>query len=290
MKQKMIFCLIFSLFLLSFTAKAQEEQKATDIYQVETRDGNIFRGKLLHENENEVVLETGTLGEITIKRADIKRMETLDKVKQVGTDYWTEHPQDVRYLWTSTGYGLRKGTGYYQNVWIFFNQFAYGVTDNFSVGLGLVPLFLFEGTSSPFWLTPKLSVPVVEDKFSLGVGALLGTVVGEDHTGFGMFYGVATIGSRQKNLSFGAGWAYAVGEISERPVFNISGMIRTGRKGYLLTENYFFDADEGFGAMLSLAGRSIIGHKVGIDYGGMIPVGEDIGLNVIPWLGLTVPF
>jgi len=58
--------------------------------------------------------------------------------------------------------GLHKGEGYYQNIWVFWNQASFGVTENFSLGFGIIPLFLFGGEAgqySPIWVVPKLSYP-----------------------------------------------------------------------------------------------------------------------------------
>ncbi len=65
-----------------------------------------------------------------------------------------------------------------------------GVTNYFSIGAGIVPVFLFGGGATPVWITPKFSIPVVKDKFNVGAGALVGTVLGASGTGFGLLYGL----------------------------------------------------------------------------------------------------
>jgi len=47
------------------------------------------------------------------------------------------------------------------------------------------------------------SIPVSKEKFNLGGGALLGTVLGAEETGFGILYGISTLGSKDKNVSLG---------------------------------------------------------------------------------------
>jgi hypothetical protein len=171
-----------------------------------------------------------------------------------------------------------------------FNQAVYGITNRFSAGVGAVPLFLFGGAPTPAWVTVKFSQPVIENKLNVGAGALMGTVIGESKTGFGILYGITTLGSKDKNLNIGLGWAYAGGEIASSPTINISGMFRTGPKGYFLTENYFIGTADNFIVIMMVGGRRIIKHT-GLDYGAIIPVGGDIGTFIaIPWLGLTIPF
>lgn len=287
MKQ-IFFILTLIIFALLVSPALAQDQKEAVFYEIRTVDGNTFRGKLLEKNDDQIKLETETLGVIIIKQADVAHSKVLGDRKVVGNEIWVEYPQDTRYFWSPTGYGLKKGEGYYQNVWVFFNQAVYGFSNSFSMGFGTVPLFLFEGAPSPIWVTPKFSIPV-DKNFNIGLGALAGTIIGEDVGGvLGIVYGVATLGNRQKNVSFGTGWGYADGQFASSPVFNVCGMVRVGQRGYVLSENYFFFGEESF-AMLSLGGRSVIG-GIGLDYGGMIPIADGTGIVIIPWLGLTVPF
>lgn len=83
-----------------------------------------------------------------------------------------------RYFFMNNNLGVPKGRGYYQNTWIFFNQFSYGVTDNFSIAAGLIPGFLFK-TYTPMWIVPSISIPVAKDKFSIGASFLFLFVPGE---------------------------------------------------------------------------------------------------------------
>ncbi|MFK5855001.1 MAG: hypothetical protein QM503_02645 [Bacteroidota bacterium] len=287
-----LIALVFMIFLMIFTQKTYGQTSDTLRYCIETTDGNKFIGHLQNSDSSTFIINTIDYGILHIN------VDKVDKVYQVSSnttgvkEYWHRNIQSARYFWAPNGYGLKKGEGYYQNYWVLFNQFSYGFTDYFSVGMGMVPLFLFGGTSTPLWITPKFSVPVVKDKVNVGVGGLFGAVVGEDGAGFGLAYGTATYGSRDKNISFGLGWGYAGGEWANTPLVNISGIIRVGKKGgYIMTENYFinFGSDE-FMALLSIGGRNLI-NSVSIDYGLFIPIVEDIDTFIgIPWLGITIPF
>ena len=278
-------CLI-GISLISNAQNSQDSIKS----QIETVDGNEYIGIILEQNAETITIKTDKLGEIIIPRVEVKRITQLTSVKAKNGTYWLDNPQSTRYFWSPNGYNLKKGEGYYQNVWIMFNQAVYGFTDHFSVGVGVVPLFLFAGTSTPAWLTAKFSVPVVKNKVNLGAGALVGTVIGEENTGFGILYGISTFGSRDKNVNIGLGWGFAGGEMAKNPTVNIGGMIRTGARGYIITENYFIGTPEEFIVLMSLGGRRIIKHT-GLDFGVFIPLGADIGSFVaIPWLGFTIPF
>ncbi len=289
MKKRIFFVFLIVVIFQNLTCYGQNLPDSTKILRIETTDGNIFIGSVITQDSLTLVLKTESLGEIKIPRMNIKSMNELKEVKKVGKEFWLPNPQSSRYFWAPNGYGLEKGSSYYQNIWILYNQFSFGLTNNFSIGAGVVPMFLFAGTATPFWIVPKFSIPVVENKFNIGTGAFLGTIIGEDVGLFGLLYGTTTFGSRDKNISFGLAYGFAGGQWLKVPVFNISSMIRTGPKGYFITENYAISIDGELVVLISAGGRSII-RNIGLDYSLWIPIGGEIGTFVaIPFLGITVP-
>lgn len=287
MKTFKAFLLITALFLVTPITRGQENNQKN---RIETTDGNEYIGVVVERTAEFVRMKTDNLGEIIIKTTDIKKITEISQVKQADGTYWLDNPQSTRYFWAPNGYNLKSGEGYYQNVWIFFNQAVFGLTDHFSAGIGVIPTFLLAVPSTPAWITAKFSVPVVENKVNLGAGALVGTIIGEESTGFGILYGISTFGSKDRNLNIGLGWGYAGGEMANNPTVNISAMIRTGARGYFLTENYLIGTSEEFAVITMIGGRQII-RRMGLDYGLAIPLGSEMDSFVaIPWLGLTIPF
>ena len=277
------------ILMIPGTGYAQENQDHT-LYHIETKDGNIYTGNILSRDSVSILLQEQSLGEISLRTSDIKVIRGGDNKKKGNTSTWSENPQATRYFWSPNGYGLKPGEGYYQNIWIFFNQVSVGLTDNFSIGGGTIPLFLFAGAPTPVWITPKISIPVSKDNFNIGAGALAGTVLGVDHSGFGILYGITTFGSRDTNLSIGLGYGYIGGEFSKTPAVNISGMVRTGKKSYLMSENYFLTSGDNTILLLSFGGRWMIG-KAGLDGFLLIPTSSNIDrFFAIPMLGITIPF
>lgn len=283
------FSLLIALIVLPFFSDAQNKQDSIKT-RIETIDGNEYIGTIQEKTADRIRLKTEKLGEITILNTDIKKISEITLAIAKDGTYWLDNPQATRYFWAPNGYNLKQGEGYYQNVWVFFNQAVVGLTDHISAGVGVVPLFLFAGAPTPAWVTAKFSLPVVENKFNLGAGALLGTVIGEEKTGFGILYGISTIGTKDKNLNIGLGWAFAGGEMAKNPTVNISGMIRTGSKGYFITENYFIGTTDEFVVMMMVGGRRII-KRTGLDFGVVIPISSEMDeLIIAPWLGFTIPF
>jgi hypothetical protein len=281
--------IVIALFLTTSYCDAQNQPDSLTYY-IETNDGNIFTGKILDRDSMNILFNVDKYGELNILISEIKEMHPLDIKKLKGDKYWYDNPQSSRYFFSTNGYGLKKGEGYYQNVWVLFNSFSVGLNNFISIGGGIVPLFLFAGAPTPIWFTPKFSIPISKDKVNLGAGALIGTVLGEDYTGFGILYGIATLGSRDKNVSLGLGYGYAGGDWVKSPVINLNTMLRTGPKGYFISENYFIITAETTALIFSFGGRSII-KKVGLDYGLIVPIISDMGQFIaIPWLGITIPF
>jgi hypothetical protein len=278
------------LILVSFTniIEAQTKQDTT-ITHIQTVDGNEFIGEILREDSSSVILKTENLGEITISKSDIKFQKKVNVQQIKKGNLWFANPQSTRYFWSPNGYGLEPGEGYYQNIWVMWNQFVVGVTDNISIGGGMIPLFLFAGGPTPIFITPKLSIPVEKNKLNLGVGGLFGTILGETSANYGILYGISTFGSPDNNVSLGLGYGFAGGEWASSPMLNINGMFRISSRGYFITENYYIDVGGEGVALLMFGGRWII-KRAAIDYGLVIPVVEGGEFVAVPWLGFTVPF
>jgi hypothetical protein len=288
MKTKGIFLLALML-IVSFISIGQTTQDTT-VFQVETNDGNEFLGEIVLQDSVNIILKTQNFGELTISRANIKSLKQVNVQQIKDGKLWFENPQSTRYFWSPNGYGLKKGEGYYQNIWVLWNQFSLGLSDNFSVGGGIIPLFLFAGSPTPVFLTAKFSVPVVENKFNIGGGGIVGTILGEEGTGFGILYGLSTFGTPDDNVTVGMGYGFAGGEWAKSPMINVNGMFRVSSRGYFITENYIITAGGESVVIISLGGRSII-KKAALDYGIFLPLSTDIdGFIALPWLGFTVPF
>ncbi len=269
---------------------AESTPKADTLYRVETNDGNVFIGEIISMDKEKVVLQSEALGTITLHQKFIVKIEQVVGAEVAEGDVWYRNLQSARYFFAPNGYGLKKGESYYQNIWVFYNQYSVGITDRFSIGVGMVPLFFFNFAPTPIWITPKFSIPLAEDRINLGVGALVGYVIGVEGAPFGITFASVTFGPHDKNVSIGLGYAFAGGNFASAPVINIGGLLRVSRKSYLMTENYFVAVDGVVGGFMIFGARSMI-NRTAIDYGLGFPVAPGMdGFLAMPWLGLTVPF
>lgn len=286
-----LFLVIMLILSLCGRADAQELKSDTVQWvQVETKDGNKYVGRLISKDRDAVVIATQSAGTIRVAHGEIVALLTLEPEKLKSDGYWRENYQATRNFWAPTAYGLRAGESYYQNVWVLFNQFSYGISNNFSLGLGLIPTFLFGSSSVPIWVTPKFSIPITPNKLNVGVGAMIGTTsLGEKGNGFGILYGVTTLGSRDNNVTVGLGYGYSGSSMAKKPMISFSALQRISAKGYFITENYLLPKGDGYQILLSLGGRRLV-NRTGIDFGLVIPIQETGGQLIgIPWLGITAP-
>lgn len=288
MKKAYVYGGLFILLLLANLVSSGQTGRDSLIYRIETTDGNEYFGKIISEDSEKIVIQTENIGQITLLTANIKKRTLLKSSEQRNGEYWPENQQSSRYFWSPNGYGLKTGEAYYQNIWIFYNQVSVGLTNTFSLGAGIIPLFLIEGAPTPIWLIPKFSIPLAKDKINLGIGSLLGTVAGGEDSGiFGLVYGTTTFGSRDKNFSIGMAYGFAEDEWTSTPLINLSALIRISRRGYFITENYLIISEGDAVAMLSAGGRSILG-GIGLDYSLWLPLGGD-SFVLMPFLGITIP-
>jgi hypothetical protein len=259
-----------------------EEYDTTAIYDIEFNEGSEIYARIKDMGTDELILESDALGNISVKVYNIKKISSEKFSIDKKGKYWFPNPNTTRYFFAPSAINLEKGSGYYQNVYVLLNMFNYGITNWFSIGGGFEFITTFSsltGGGSPIaFITPKVGFPVGE-KVHLGAGFLGGFFAEETA---GMFYGLGTYGSHDKNLSLGLGWGFVEGEFQENPFITVSGMLRTGRKFSLVTENWFIPT-EGYYAVISYGGR-FFGPKMSID------VGFLNNLDIIEFLPIGIPY
>jgi len=327
--------LFLSLLLLNIaSSQAQNTTKSTQAIEkttvyIETNDGNTFTGLVVRENDLEITLKT-SVGEITILKSNIKKMKELSKDDFVNGSYWFENPNSTRYIVGPSAFGLKKGEGYYQNMYLFIQSVNVGITKNISIGGGTEIASIIFGGKAPLatFLTPKASFEI-NPKLHLGTGVLyLNTRMGGsgDNAHYGIGYGLATVGSRNTNFTFGLGWgyhsimryeylfnqttqtytynSYRDKGVNSNPIITLSGMARTGKRFSLVTENWIFPRSKttyNYNAGTSTTttsydfiisyGARFMGEKIAVDFGFLNgPEVSDYIKIGIPYIDFVVKF
>jgi hypothetical protein len=281
--------LVFLTFVMVGISNAQTTSTDEKTVRIETHAGNIYMGKLLSETESSVVLRSDEVGEITIERSQIRKMTVIDPNRIINGVYWFENPHASRYMFSPSAFSVGDRKGYYQNFWIFFNSVNYGVNDNFSIGGGTIPLFLL-GAETPVWVTPKYTFPNIVENVNFAAGALVGSILGvADLETYGIFYGIGTYGTRDKNISVGLGYGFSNGEVSSSPIINVGFLYRNSNRIYFISENYFFPGTD-FNGLVSF-GMRWTNENIAVDFSLMRPLESGGGFFIgFPMLGVTLPF
>lgn len=235
-------------------------------YRVELLDGTTLTGILMEETDTEIKIQLKDIGLLTINRAKIKKLVPLEGSKEAQKSYWFKNPHATRLLFAPTAIPLKKGEGYYQNIYIVANMFNYGIGDNLSVGGGFDFITMF-ATMDDGW-SPMLNFNIksgfqVSENFHAGVGGLYLTIPGEGSAG--IVYGLGTIGSYNSNLTLGLGWGFIDGTFEEKPFIMIGGMVRISEKLWFVSENWIAPiGDENYYTIVSY-GLRFAANRIAVD-------------------------
>ena len=147
---------------------------------------------------------------------------------------------------------------------------------------------MLNGEGTPLiYIAPKLNAPLSEN-FRLGVGGAYATVPGSGGGGFGLLYGVGTLGNRDRNATIGLGYAVSEEILATSPLIAFSGMLRVSRRLSLITENWILPGETDIPGLFSLGFR-IMGQDIAGDIAFLIfpsefelnaPLSENFRLGV----------
>jgi len=264
MMKTILFLLLTSI---SFSFAQDQVTRATisnadtsKVFVVKLSDGSSVIGRISAVNEDAFEVNT-TIGKVNVPYAKAMSVKSIDPTKIRDGYYWFPNPNQTRLFLAPTGKTLKKGTGYYQNIYLFFNGFAYGVTDNVSLGGGLsifpVEDFLSENV---FYFTPKIGTQLNEN-ISIAAGAIVLQARGLDSF-VGLGYGVGTVGNETGSFTAGLGVPFAGDDLADDLVLMIGGDVRISRRMSLITENWFIaGAEDG----LVSYGVRFFGEQMSID-------------------------
>jgi hypothetical protein len=285
MKPKTISFFIFLIFFFMTTGItfSQKDSSQVQISRIELTDGSVLVGKILSEDDVSIRFKTQSGTELTIKKNQIKKREEVSG-KMVQGELWLNDPNHSRLLFAPTGRALKSGQGYFSVYEIFFPFIAVGVTDFLTLAGGFS---LFPGAESQLlYLAPKIT-PIQLEKFDLAAGVLFIKVPEEDE-GVGIFYGVGTYGNEKTSFTLGLGFAFAGGEVADKPVFALGLEARASRSIKFITENWLIpDSD----VQLVSAGLRFFGENLAADFAFFYPAGADTeGFPFLPWIGFAYNF
>jgi len=205
---------------------------STRIQVITMRDGSSLVGRIVSVRPDTVDFQMG-IGRVPVAVRDIREITEADSGRMHGGRYWFPNPNLTRLFFAPTGQMLKKGEGYFADYELFFPGFAFGVTDNLSIGGGM-SIFPAGLDEQVYYVTPKVGVSFGE-QLHLAAGLLFAGTGGG--TG-GVYYGVGTVGDGDASATIGLGYGFAGGDIESKPVAMLGGEKRVSRRIALVTENY----------------------------------------------------
>ncbi|MDP2335764.1 MAG: hypothetical protein Q8N05_04820 [Bacteroidota bacterium] len=232
-----IFCIASFLFLSLNNASAQidtTKNSATGIYLITTSEGNEFLGTISYQDEKEVVVETKTMGKVSIPKYQIREIkEVAGKQISSGGDYIPEQRFASRYFITTNGLPLEKGDNYI--LWnIYGPDIQFSVSDHFGIGI----------------MTSWIGIPIIgtaKYSFNLGkntnmaLGALVGTGSWSNPDfALALPFAAFTLGDRRNNINFSGGYGAVWSNDGNegRALFSIAGMATVSKKVNLVFDSF----------------------------------------------------
>ena len=202
-------------------------------YSFTMRSGKVYRGVVVKQDAHNITILMGS-SKMGLMTASITDFNPGATVQPISTQKRVDHGS--RYLFAPSAIPLKKGDGYYHNAMILVNGWHYGITDNWSVGGGMIfPI----GVYGQFKYGKQ-----VADKVHVAGGGMFVTTFFDIGLGVACGFGSVTYGDRNSNATFSLGYGAAGGngdwEATSRPIINVSAMARLSDNVSLITENYLF--------------------------------------------------
>jgi hypothetical protein len=234
---------------------------STTIQVMTLRDGSTLVGRVVSVRGDTVDFQGG-IGRVAIAIGQIRDVKEVKSARVHDGEYWFPNPNATRLFFAPTGQMLKKGEGYFADYELFFPGFAYGVTDNFSLGGG-VSIFPTGIDEQVYYFTPKIGMSF-SDQIHVAAGLLLAGTTGGEGTG-GVLYGAGTFGDGDASLTIGVGYGFAGGDIATKPALLVGGEKRISRRIALVTENYLLPTDDA--EIVYSLGLRFMGEKLTTDLG-----------------------
>jgi hypothetical protein len=252
-------------------------------YSFEIKDGSNRSGRLDSLNAVYYYINNPSIG---VDRISIKSVSKVKAIK-LNKDGYFSNPHYSRYFFGPSAIPHPKGEVYWNNIWLEYNTIQYGVTDNFSVGMGGL---LFTSLSGYPTLLPNAKYSFkLNEKSHIAVGGLMLVINTSSKTSSASLpFVVYTYGDSEANISFGGGWAHEkTSGWSNRPTGYIAGIKRVARNWVVQGEAYLLNNSTANTILLTTLRN--IKPTSSWDFGAMI-LNFDGERFALPIIGYTIKF
>jgi len=288
MTVKKVFLCVFLFLIFSISAigqnsnfkaifiKAQQENKEV---VVTLSDGNTFSGFVESIDEESAGVTTKN-GLFNFRYDKISNVKIVDSANR--TSKWYANPASNKLFVTQSGRMLEKGSGYYQNTYIFISSFTYGLFQNLSINAGF-STFPGLGFDNQFYTIGVKAGVNLNENISIS-GTFRNYQFPDFSESASTFFGAATYSNQELDLTGGIGIGLN-DEGSSDPVFILGGQLRVSQRIALVSENLILPDGTGSIYTLGSFGVRFINPKTAIDLGFF--TGEDIGA-IIPFASFLI--
>ncbi len=239
---KKLAIILSTLIALIFTSvNAQETPKDSTqttenkvLYLIKKSDGNEIFGYILTDDGREILVETKTVGNLYINKADIKEIVAIENKEDQSLaygEYRAVGPYTTRYYFTTNALPIKKGEDYAM-IHLFGPEVHFALSDNFNLGI------MSTWIASPVALAAKYSFNSKSNThFSLGTIAGSSGFINQGQGYGGLFFATITQGTRKSNISFSAGYGYAKTGV-RRSLYSRYGSMKIIGEKYCFQNNY----------------------------------------------------
>ncbi len=257
--------LIVFLLLLATGMEAQLTLKSIpkeDVVIVTMKNGEQYHGVIVSNDAKNLVLKT-EVAEITLISS------AVDDIEPYNYNSRFNYSQRFysKYFFGQSSIPLKKKEGYYQNTSIILNSFSVGITENLSITAGLELLSTIFSRNSAYFVGPKFGFKVSQETYA-SVGALIVKIPNQEVTIFS--YATLTFGSKDSNVTVGAGYSVLNSRFDEELAYNLSAMHRFSKRLALVTENYFLPLSGSDDVVLGIQGLRYFKRNNVFDFGAIV--------------------
>ena len=282
--KKLVFVFIF---FISYSVHAQTDKVLLigNTYTFEIKDGTNRSGRLDSTTTLYYFINNPAIGVDRISKNSVAKIKEI----KLNKDGYFANPHYSRYFFGPSALPQTKGEFYWNNVLLEYNTIQYGVSDNFSVGVGG---FLFNSLSGNVIMLPNAKYSIkLSDKSHIALGGLMAIVHIKSSTSLNsaaLPFVVYTYGNSEANLSVGAGWAHENEQgWAPKPTGFIAGMKRLSRNWVLQGEAFMFN--NATNNSIYFTTLRYIRPTSSWDFGAMSFNFEDLKLS-LPVVGYTLKF
>lgn len=190
--------LFFPVLVQAQISPNEVQADSTKTVEITLTDNSRQVGQILSVSSTELELQKEN-ERTFIELSRVRSIRQVDTSKR-GYD-WFENPNVSRLLISPTARPLEKGTGYYQNIYVFISGAAYGITDNVAItgGFSMIPGLGI--TDQLYFVSGKYGRQVGENHYLSGGIGLVSVGGAEDALVFG--YGNYTYEFNRGSLTTG---------------------------------------------------------------------------------------